>query len=90
MIGKPLGILLICGLIVRVGWARVGADFSWVQLVGASLLAGIGFTMSLFINELAFSSPELRQQAKLGILVASLAAGVLGYFVLRRAPSPPR
>ena len=90
LIGKPLGILLVCGLVVRLGWARVGEDFGWGQLVGASVLAGIGFTMSLFINELALETPELRQQAKLGILLASLAAGVLGFLILRRAASPPR
>ena len=90
LIGKPLGILLVCGLIVRLGWARVGEDFGWGQLVGASVLAGIGFTMSLFINELALETPELRQQAKLGILLASLAAGVLGFLILRRAASPTR
>ncbi len=88
LVGKPLGILLVCGLVTRLGWARVGLDFGWVQLFGASVLAGIGFTMSLFINELAFDSAALRQQAKLGILVASVAAGVLGFLILRFAPTP--
>ena len=89
LIGKPLGILLVCWLIVKFGWVRVGSDFTWTQLVGASFLAGIGFTMSLFITELAFSSPELRQQAKLGIVLASLVAGGVGFVILRRASSPP-
>ena len=90
LVGKPVGILLVCGLVTRLGWARVGHDFSWAQLFGASVLAGIGFTMSLFINELAFDSPTLRQQAKLGILIASVAAGLLGFLILRVAPTPER
>jgi len=88
LLGKPLGILLVCFLVTRLGWAQVGRDFSWAQLVGAAVLAGIGFTMSLFINELAFESPELRQQAKLGILVASVVAGGVGFLLLRAPPSP--
>ncbi len=88
LIGKPLGILLVCGLVTRLGWARVGPDFSWRQLLGASVLAGIGFTMSLFINELAFEAPALRQQAKLGILLASVLAGAAGYLILRSAAGP--
>lgn len=86
LLGKPLGILLVCGLVTRLGWARVGPDFGWMHIFGAAVLAGIGFTMSLFINELAFASPALRQQAKLGILVASVAAGVFGFLILRLAP----
>lgn len=89
LLGKPLGILLVCWLIVRLGWAKVGDAFTWRQLVGASLLAGIGFTMSLFINELAFAEEAYRQQAKLGIMLASLVAGVAGYLVLgTRARAP--
>lgn len=85
LVGKPLGILAICWLVHRIGWAKVGAEFSWSQLAGAAVLAGIGFTMSLFINELAFNDPVLREEAKLGILVASLIAGVVGYLLLRRS-----
>lgn len=88
LIGKPLGIILVCWVVTRLGWARVGADFGWMQLLGAAFLAGIGFTMSLFVGELAFADEALRQQAKLGILLASLLAGVLGFLVLRAAPSP--
>jgi NhaA family Na+:H+ antiporter len=88
LVGKPLGILLVCWLVTRIGWARVGPDFSWTQLLGVSFLAGIGFTMALFVNELAFDSTELRQQAKLGILIASLLAGSMGFLILRAAPSP--
>jgi NhaA family Na+:H+ antiporter len=86
LVGKPLGIMAICWLVHRMGWARVGAAFDWSQLLGAAVLAGIGFTMSLFINELAFTDPVLREEAKLGILVASLVAGVVGFLLLRKSP----
>jgi len=87
LLGKPLGILGICWVFVKFGWARLGPSMSWGHLLGAGFLAGVGFTMSLFVNELAFSSPELRQEAKLGILIASVLAGTLGYVLLRRIPA---
>ncbi len=89
LVGKPLGILLVCWAVTRLGWARLGPDLAWMHLVGAAVLAGVGFTMSLFVNELAFADPDLRQQAKLGILLGSLVAGGLGFMILRAA-SPPR
>jgi NhaA family Na+:H+ antiporter len=84
LLGKPLGILLISWLFVKLGWAQLGAFVTWRHMIGAAFLAGIGFTMSLFINELAFRDPDVRQQAKLGILIASVLAGVIGYAILRR------
>ena len=60
------------------------AGVTWGQIYGVGWLTGIGFTMSLFITELAFDDPVLLNQAKVGILVASLVAGVGGYLVLRR------
>jgi len=89
LVGKPVGILLVCGLFDRLGLARLGADFGWRPLVGVAFLAGIGFTMSLFVNALAFESAELREQAKLGILLASLVAGGVGFAILRGAAPPP-
>ena len=86
LLGKPLGILLTCWIFVRLGWARIGPVLTWAHIVGAAFLAGVGFTMSLFVNELAFVSPLLRQQAKLGILVASVLAGTIGFLLLRRSP----
>ncbi|HRD53866.1 MAG TPA: Na+/H+ antiporter NhaA, partial [Flavobacteriales bacterium] len=83
LVGKPVGILLVCWVIVKLRWASIGDQFTWRQLLGASFLAGIGFTMSLFINELAFIDPDHRQQAKLGILLASFIAGTTGFFILR-------
>ena len=86
LLGKPLGILGVSWLFVKLGWARLGPSVTWRHMIGAALLAGIGFTMSLFINELAFTDQDLRQEAKLGILIASIVAGALGYWVLRGAP----
>ncbi len=65
LLGKPLGILLISWLLVKLRWAQLGAFVTWRHMIGASFLAGVGFTMSLFINELAFRDPLFRQEAKL-------------------------
>lgn len=88
-LGKPIGILLTCWIIVRLGLVRIGEEFTWRQLVGAALLAGIGFTMSLFINALAFSDAHLRMEAKLGILAGSLVSGIAGLLVLWMSGKPP-
>jgi NhaA family Na+:H+ antiporter len=58
---------------------------TWGQIWGASCLSGIGFTMSIFISELAFSDGTIVDAAKIGILAASLISGVAGYAILRRA-----
>ncbi len=88
LIGKPVGVLSASFLMVRFAGAKLGAGVTWRHMIGAGLLAGIGFTMSLFVNELAFAEPELRQQAKLGVLAASLLAGLVGYMWLARVPNP--
>ena len=83
VVGKPVGIVLFSWLAVRTGIASIPRDIGWLQIIGASLLGGIGFTMSIFITGLAFEDESLIAQAKLSILIASLAAGVMGYFLLR-------
>ncbi len=86
LLGKPIGVLLASGLMVRLAGARLGSGVTWRHMAGAGVLAGIGFTMSLFVNELAFPGhPELAQDAKLGVLMASAVAGLAGYVWLRRA-----
>ncbi len=81
VIGKPLGVFIACWLVIK--FAKVDLfGITLSQLVGAGCLAGIGFTMSIFISELAFTSDTIIDQAKVGILVASVAAGVLGATVL--------
>jgi NhaA family Na+:H+ antiporter len=60
----------------------------WRHVAGVAAVAGIGFTVALFISGLAFSDPHLADQAKLGIYAGSILAGGLGYVVLRTAPAP--
>jgi NhaA family Na+:H+ antiporter len=82
--GKPLGIVLFSLLAVSIGWCRLPADLKWPHLLGAGMLGGIGFTMSIFIANLAFAGqPEVINASKMAILVASLSAGGLGYLWLR-------
>jgi NhaA family Na+:H+ antiporter len=82
--GKFVGVLSATWLTVKFG-AQLPANSNWKQLTGVALLAGVGFTMSLFISGLAFSHIEMVDQAKYGILLASLLAGILGVIVLKRS-----
>jgi NhaA family Na+:H+ antiporter len=90
VLGKPLGITLFAWLAVRFGLATLPAQASWRALHGVSWLGGIGFTMSLFIAGLAFADPSLLDSAKVGILSASLLAGVAGWVMLRRSRTEDR
>jgi Na+:H+ antiporter, NhaA family len=83
VVGKAVGVSLLCWLAVRAGRATLPDGITWPQIVGVGLLAGVGFTMSLFVSELAFGKSALLDAAKLGILIASLTAGICGYLVLR-------
>ncbi len=83
VLGKPLGILGFCWLAVRAGIAQLSPRVSWLQMTGVGILAGIGFTVSIFISSLAFDDPAQLIDAKTAVLGASLLAGVLGYFALR-------
>ena len=82
--GKPLGVLLFSWLAVRLGVAELPRGSRWRDVLGIGILAGIGFTMSLFVTGLAFSDPLLIVRAKLGIFAASLLAGAGGYLLLAR------
>jgi NhaA family Na+:H+ antiporter len=82
--GKFVGVLLATWLMVKLG-AQLPAKSNWKQITGVALLAGVGFTMSLFISGLAFTHAEMVDQAKYGILLASLLAGILGVVVLKRS-----
>jgi NhaA family Na+:H+ antiporter len=84
LLGKPAGIMLASWLAVRGGWARLPAGTSWTLLHGAAWLGGIGFTMSLFIANLAFPESTHLITAKVGILLASVTAGATGSVLLRR------
>ncbi|HSJ50334.1 MAG TPA: Na+/H+ antiporter NhaA [Actinomycetota bacterium] len=83
VVGKVAGITLATFAAVRSGVGRLPTGSGWRHIVGVSAIAGIGFTVSLFITELAFSSPVLADEAKIGIFAASLVAGGLGFAVLR-------
>ncbi len=85
VVGKPVGIGLLSWLAVRSGRGALPEGVSWAQVVGAGCLAGIGFTMSLFITDLAFDNEVLMATAKVGILGGSLASGVLGFAILSRS-----
>ena len=83
VLGKPIGILLLTWLSSVTGLVSKPATISWMQVIGAGLLGGIGFTMSIFIANLAFVGSPYLAQAKLAILSASLVAGVTAYLLLR-------
>ena len=83
--GKQIGILGGIKLADATGFARRSSGVGWMQLYGVALLAGIGFTMSLFIGGLAFADAEHIAGVKVGVLAGSLASGILGYLVLRFA-----
>ena len=79
-----IGITLFSWLGVRLGFAELPEEVNYKQVLGIALLAGVGFTMSIFVANLAFYGNEfLLDSAKAGILVGSLFAGVSGYLVLR-------
>jgi NhaA family Na+:H+ antiporter len=83
--GKLIGVLGMVALLVRSGVASLPYGASWLHMMGVSLLAGIGFTMSLFIGSLSFADLSLMNDVRLGVLVASLVAAISGYLVLRAA-----
>ncbi len=82
-IGKPIGICSACYLLVSKKIAHLPNGVNWYNLIGASILAGIGFTMSIFISTLAFGSSLNTDSAKISVLFASLIAMVVGYLWLR-------
>src|SRR5690606_22099286 len=80
-VGKPLGIVLFSWLAVRLRIAELPSGVGWRQLVGGGVLSGIGFTMALFIGDLALKDPLLRE-AKIGVLTGSVVSALLGMFIL--------
>ena len=77
VIGKPLGILLATFLVIRLGAGALPEETTWRDLTAAAVVAGVGFTVSLFVTELAFVG-SMADQAKIGVVLASLVAGVAG------------
>ena len=87
VVGKTLGIAIATAVIVRMGRGRLPSGARWRHVVGVAAIAGIGFTVSLLVADLAFGHGRLEDHAKIGILVASVLAGTLGYTILRTAAS---
>jgi NhaA family Na+:H+ antiporter len=92
VLGKPIGIVLFSWVATRIRVAAMLDGISWRQILGVGMLGGIGFTMSLFIANLAFGDTPALEMAKVGILAASIISGAAGTVVLlRRGPAlPPR
>lgn len=84
VIGKPLGVALFTGASIALGWCVLPEDTRFTQLIGVGFLAGIGFTMSIFITLLAFDDPAIVVNAKTAILASSLVAAVVGAIWIRR------
>ncbi|KAI3591764.1 Na+/H+ antiporter NhaA type [Cupriavidus sp. U2] len=76
--GKPAGILGVAWILVKLGWCRLPQGVTWRGVILIGLLAGIGFTMSIFIAMLAFDDPALLAAAKSGVLVGSIVAAAFG------------
>jgi NhaA family Na+:H+ antiporter len=89
-VGKQTGMLAAVALAVKLGWAQRPGGASWTQIYGVLLLAGIGFTMSLFIGGLAFSDQQLIDEVKVGVLIGSILSGLAGYAVLRWVARPAK
>jgi NhaA family Na+:H+ antiporter len=89
IIGKPVGITIASYAAVRLGWASLPRETNWRQIIAVGMIAGIGFTVSLFITGLAFGEPGLIDEAKIGILAGSALIGSLGLFALARATVQP-
>ncbi|TKG97157.1 Na+/H+ antiporter NhaA [Puteibacter caeruleilacunae] len=82
-LGKPIGITLFSFLGVKFGLAKKPDDVHWIQIIGVGLLGGIGFTMSFFVSQLAFTEVEFLRMAKFAVLMASVCSGFVGFWVLR-------
>ena len=80
--GKQIGVFFTTFLLIKMGYARLPSGSNWIQMYGIAMLAGIGFTMAMFINFLAFDTDIYINQAKIAILIASFASAVLGYILL--------
>ncbi|WP_322969204.1 Na+/H+ antiporter NhaA [Faecalibacter sp. LW9] len=88
LIGKPIGIVTTSFICSKLGIGQLPLNSNLMHMVGVGLLAGIGFTMSIFISILSFSDPLHVEEAKLAVLLTSLLAGIIGFIVLKMAGNP--
>lgn len=89
VLGKPLGVIVLCFVATRLGFCRLPPELGWSHIVGAGVLGGIGYTMSIFITNRAFlDDPVVVNSSKIAILSASLIAGALGLLWLRFVAPP--
>jgi NhaA family Na+:H+ antiporter len=87
-VGKITGVTAFAWLAVKLGWGRLPKLTTWRHIVGLAALAGVGFTVAIFVSGLAFADPTLDDRAKTGIFLGSFVAGVVGYLILRFMRSP--
>lgn len=87
ILGKQIGVFGVTFLMVKTGAARMPYGANWLHIYGLACLAGVGFTMSLFIGSLSFDDPVLMNEVRLGVLSGSLVSGLLGYVALMLAAS---
>lgn len=90
LLGKPIGICVFSLIAVKFKLAALPHDMHWKHLTGMAILAGIGFTMSIFMTTLAFSEEEHQLIAKVAIINASIVAGIVGYLFLKQTPLIPK
>ncbi|MDJ0825531.1 MAG: Na+/H+ antiporter NhaA [Rhodobacter sp.] len=88
VIGKQVGVFGLVYAMVKLGWAKLPTGANWAQIYGVACLAGIGFTMSLFIGSLSFDDPGLMNAVRLGVLCGSAVSAVLGYTALMLSSRP--
>ena len=86
LLGKPIGVVLMTWVAVAFGISKLPASINRRHIVGTGFLAGIGFTMSIFITLLAFDNAATVQMSKITVLLTSLLAGLIGFLILRSAP----
>ncbi len=89
VVGKTVGIGLFSYVAVKLGWGKMPTGMGWTHVLGVALLAGVGFTVALFIAELAFTDEALTSLAKIGIFLGSIVAGIGGFAAVRRAAAQP-
>jgi len=82
-LGKQIGVFCLSWIAVKLGLAKLPTGATWPQVYGIACLTGVGFTMSLFIGTLAFEGDETLNAVRLGVLMGSIASGVLGFTLLR-------